>query len=201
VRIAGIDPTGLLLRPFGPDPWRAMGTDNAAERYAAAMAGVAQEMDRRIATMDPRRDTVDVGPDCPLIVVVLEEWAGVGRILGHTRAKPSQTHKHVARLLSEGAKAGVRVILLVQRAEADVVGAFEREQLLTALTFGSATPDTLKMVHPWPISEDVIVAQTVAPAGCALLNGPGLSLRRVRSPWIGGYGAFVDTVCDGQQAA
>jgi hypothetical protein len=195
VEVAGIDPTGLLLRPFGDGPRRALGTVDAADRYERALAGVVAEMDRRIATMPPRCDVVPTGPGCPLLFVVLEEWAGVGRILGHKRDRPSATHRHVARLLAEGAKAGIRVVLLVQRAEADVVGAFEREQLLTALTFGAATMDTAKMVHPTAqLSDDVLSAQATAGQGCALLNGPGLPVRRIRAPWIGGYGEFVDAV-------
>jgi hypothetical protein len=95
--------------------------------------------------MPARRDTVQIGPDCPLIVVCLEEWTGVARLVGHTSSKPSGVHKAVARLLAEGAKAGVRVLTLVQRAEAAVIGSFERDQSLTRLTFGCSDANTISL--------------------------------------------------------
>lgn len=204
VVVAGVDPSGLLLRPFGPHPWRATGTADAATRYAAALAGVVAEMDRRIEGMDSRRDTVQIGPDCPLIVVVLEEWAGVGRLVGHTRQRPSEAHRVVSRLLAEGAKAGIRVQVLVQRADADVLGAFEREQCLTVATFGSPNLDTLKMVHA-DVTPDTAAAMAGSPQGVALFEAPGIPRCRMRGPWIGGaspegYGAYVDAVT-GQAAA
>ncbi|MFC5994300.1 FtsK/SpoIIIE domain-containing protein [Pseudonocardia hispaniensis] len=194
VDIAGIDPTGLLLRPFGPHPrgWRVTGTDHP-QRYADAIAAVVAEMDRRIAALPPRADTVPLGPACPLLVVVLEEWAAVGRLVGHTRAKPSAVHRSVARLLAEGAKAGIRVVTIVQRAEADVVGAFERDQALTRLSFAVNDINTLKMLHPEVTPEQADVHAT-SPKGVALLTGPGLPLLRLRGPWIGGYGAYCDHI-------
>lgn len=207
VDIAGIDPTGLLLRPWGPHPcgWRVCGTD-APERYEAALTGVVDEMDRRIKAMPPRCDVVPIDPTCPLIFVFLEEWAAVGRLLGHTRAKPSPAHKLLSRLLAEGAKAGVRVWTLVQRAEADVVGAFERDQALTNLSFGCGDINTLKMLHSTVEPEDAALHAQSA-KGVALLTMPGVPLLRLRAPAIGSYGAYVDAVEDavcptlGQNAA
>lgn len=195
VDVAGIDPTGLLLGPWGPHPrgWRACGTEDAAARYLTVIGALVAEMDRRIAAMPPRCDVTPTGPDCPLIVVVLEEWAAVARLVGHTRTKPSDVHRLTARLLAEGAKAGIRVVTLVQRAEADVVGAFERDQALTRLSYGCADANTLKMLHP-DVSNDLAALHAVSPKGVALLSMPGVDLLRLRSPWIGGYGAYCDAV-------
>jgi hypothetical protein len=195
VEVAGIDPTGLLLRPFGPHPrgWRVLGTDDPLARYEAAMAGVVAEMDARIAAMPARRDTVEISPGCPLIVVVLEEWAGLARLVGHKRDRPSPVHKLVSRLLAEGAKAGIRVVTIVQRAEADVVGAFERDQALTRLSFAVNDDNTLKMLHP-DIPKEQAEQHATSPKGVALLTTPGMPLTRIRGPWIGGYGDYVDLV-------
>lgn len=195
VDVVGIDPTGLLLGPWGVHPrgWRACGTDNAAARYEQAMAGLVAEMDRRIAAMPARVDTMPTTPDCPLLIVVLEEWAGVARLVGHSRAKPSAVHRHVARLLAEGAKVGVRVLTLVQRAEADVVGAFERDQSLTRLTFGCSDINTVKMLHP-DVSPEAVELHATSPKGVALLSSPERRLTRLRAPWIGSYAAYVDAV-------
>lgn len=205
VVVAGVDPSSLLLRPFGPSPWRATGTVDPAACYAAALSGVVAEMDRRIEGMDPRRDTVQIGPDCPVIVVVLEEWAGVGRLVGHTRQRPSDTHRMVSRLLAEGAKAAVRVVIFVQRADADVLGAFEREQCLTTATFGSPNLDTLKMLHT-DVTPDTASSMAGSLQGCALFEAPDIPQCRMRAPWIGGassegYGAYVDAVTAGSAVA
>lgn len=195
VDVVGIDPTGRLLGPWGPHArgWRVCGTADAAARYELAMAGVVAEMDRRIAELPERADTIEITPACPLLVVVLEEWAGVARLVGHTRAKPSPVHRHVSRLLAEGRKVGIRVVTLVQRAEADVVGAFERDQALTRLSFGVSDANTLKMLHP-DMPAEVAELHATSPQGVALLSSPEHRLTRLRAPWIGSYAAYVDLV-------
>lgn len=195
VDVAGIDPTGLLLGPWGAHArgWRVCGTHDAASRYFAALSGVVAEMDRRIATLPPRHDTTPTGPGCPLLVVVLEEWPAVARLLGHSRNKPSEAHKLVARLLAEGHKAGIRVITLVQRAETDVIGAFERDQCDTRLSFGCSDANTLKMLHE-NITNDTAALHAASPKGVALAQLPGRELTRIRTPWIGGYGTYCDHI-------
>lgn len=195
VDVVGIDPTGLLLRPWGPHPrgWRVTGTHDAAARYEDALAGLVAEMDARIAAIPARRDTIEITPDTPYLLVVLEEWAGVARLVNHTRQKPSAVHRMVSRLLAEGAKAGIRVLTLVQRAEADVVGAFERDQSLTRLSFGCADANTLKMLHP-DMPNEVAELHATSPKGVALLTTPELPMLRIRAPFIGSYGAYVDAV-------
>lgn len=202
VDVVGIDPTGRLLGPWGAHPqgWRVCGTADAAARYELAMAGVVAEMDRRIAALPERADTIEITAACPLLVVVLEEWAGVARLVGHTRAKPSVVHRHVSRLLAEGAKVGIRVVTLVQRAEADVVGAFERDQALTRLSFGVSDANTLKMLHP-DMSAEVAELHATSPKGVALLSTPEHRLVRIRAPWIGSYAAYVDAVQGSRRAA
>ena len=201
VDVAGVDPTGLLLGPWGAHPrgWLVCGTDDPA-RYTAVLADLVAEMDRRIAAMPARRDSVAIGPGCPLLVVVLEEWAAVGRLVGHTRAKPSDAHRLVARLLAEGAKAGIRVVTLVQRAEADVIGAFERDQCDTRLSFGCSDANTLKMLHA-DITNDTAALHATSPKGVALAQMPGRELTRIRAPWIGGYGTYCDHVTPSQSAS
>lgn len=195
VDVAGIDPTGLLLGPWGVHPrgWRVCGTHQAAERYVTALAGVVAEMDRRIAALPARHDTTPTGPGCPLLVVVLEEWPAVARLLGHSRNKPSEAHRLVARLLAEGHKAGIRVVTLVQRAETDVIGAFERDQCDTRLSFGCSDANTLKMLHE-NITNDTAALHAASPKGVALAQLPGRELTRIRTPWIGGYGAYCDHI-------
>jgi S-DNA-T family DNA segregation ATPase FtsK/SpoIIIE len=194
VDVCGIDPTGLLLRPFALHPrgWRVSGANDAARRYEVALAGLVDDMDDRIRRMPAHRDTVPITPDTPLRIVIGEEWPGVGRMLGHSRSKPSPVHRLMARLLSEGAKAGYRVLLLAQRADADSIGAFERDQCATRISFRSSDPGTIKFLHE--CSADVAELHTAAPAGIGLLSAPAVPLIRFRGPAIGGYSQFVSAV-------
>jgi hypothetical protein len=201
VDVAGLDPTGSVLRPWGEHPrgWRQWGTRDVVDRYTAAVEGVLGEMERRIAGMPLRADVVPIGPGCPLIVVVLEEWPAVCRLTGHKRQKASRVHEGISRLLAEGAKAGVRVVTLAQRADSDNGGVdpFQRDQSLTRLTFRGADAGTVKMLHECDVPDDVVAAQAVAGAGSALLTAPGVQLMRIRSPWLGSYSRYVDAVTDG----
>jgi S-DNA-T family DNA segregation ATPase FtsK/SpoIIIE len=195
VEVAGLDPTGLLLGPWGAHPrgWRVVGTDDAPTRYRDALGSLVAEMDRRIAAMPARHDVVPVGPGCPRIVVVLEEWPAVARLTGHSRTKPSEVHRLVARLIAEGAKAAIRVVILVQRAETDFIGAFERDQCETRLSFGCSDANTLKLLHDG-VTNDTAALHATSPKGVALAQLPGRDLVRIRAPWIGGYGAYCDAV-------
>lgn len=197
VDVVGVDPTGLVLGPWGPHPhsWRASGTDDAAMRYELALRSVVDEMDRRIATMPPRCDSVPISPACPLLVAVLEEWPATARIMGHTRNKPAETHKLVGRLVSEGRKAGVRVITMAQRADSEFVGSFERDQALTRISFGCSDVNTAKMLHP-AVTPELIETHAQSAVGVGLLSMPGTPLLRFRSPAVGSYGAYVDAVSE-----
>lgn len=74
------------------------------------------------------RDTIAVSRAQPLLIVALEELAGPPRArdAAKTRAWAPDTRvcALIGRLLAEGAKVGIRVVILVPRAEAAAVGAF-----------------------------------------------------------------------------
>jgi S-DNA-T family DNA segregation ATPase FtsK/SpoIIIE len=202
VDICGIDPTGLLLRPFlkHRHDWRVCGTTDAARRYEAVLAGMVDDMDQRIRRMPLNCDTVPITPETPLRFVVAEEWPAVGRMLGHTRSKPSPVHRLMARLLSEGHKAGYRILLLAQRADADAIGgAFERDQCATRISFRSSDPATVKFLHEVPA--DVAELHTAAPAGIGVLSAPAVPLLRFRGPAIGGYEQYVSAITGAHDTA
>lgn len=196
VDVCGLDPTGLLLRPFGEHPrgWRVTGTADPA-RYAVALRGLVDDMDARIASLPMDRDQVALSAACPLRLIVLEEWAGVLRLIAGDKALAAEVRGLVARLLAEGAKAGMRVLTIVQRAEAAVVGGFERAQALTRLSFAVDDETSLRMLHPTATAEQGAEHATSAP-GVALLTAPGIRLLRLRGPWMGDYAAYTRRVHD-----
>ena len=196
VDVVGIDPTGSLLGPWGPHPrgWRVTGTKDAAERYPAVLRVLCDDMDRRIGEIPPRCDTLPVGPDHPLRVVVLEEQAGISRLTGFkSSGVPSETQKLTARLASEGRKAGYRLVVISQRLGSDVLGTDVRDQLLTRFTFDTRDLATLRMLSPGATAED-LAPLAGSPPGVALFEQPGGRLRRIRGPWVGSYGAYYDLI-------
>lgn len=195
VAVTGTDPTGLLLGPWsgrGAVVRPALGTGDPTA-HVAVLDALTGEMDARVRGLGAGRDRVDLGPDRPLLLVVLEEWPGLLRLLdAHDKGLGRAARSAVARLLAEGAKAGVRVVLVAQRAEAGVIGGFERAQCSTRLSFRVDTADAVKMLHP-DVAPEIVAEHATAPPGVALLTAPGVPLRRLRAPHTT-YAAYVAAV-------
>lgn len=187
VRVVGSDVTGLTLAPWarrdGPRGWHALGTGDPAA-HVTALGRVVAEMDQRIADMPAGHDSVPITPGRPLLVVVVEELPGLMRVLStSSRDLEKQARAHLARILGEGRKAGLRAFLIAQRAEANVIGGFERAQASHAVSFRVDTLAALQMLHA---DTDKITAaeHATAAAGIALLSAPGVPLLRFRAPHI-----------------
>ncbi|WP_145981472.1 hypothetical protein [Pseudonocardia sp. HH130629-09] len=150
------------------------------------------DMDKRISSIPRDRDCL---PDADgLLFVVLEEYPGLLRYLDAADTKiGKRVRGYVARLLAEGRKAGVRVVLVAQRAEASVIGSTERGQCSTRLSFRVDNHDAVKLLHP-DTDQDTAAAHASALPGIALVSSPGRPLTRVRAPWIGGYGEYVSRI-------
>ncbi|WP_226359143.1 hypothetical protein [Pseudonocardia sp. ICBG601] len=99
----------------------------------------------------------------------------------------------IGRLLAEGAKAGVRVVLVVQRAEAALMGAFERAQCSVKVSFRSDNPAAVELLHPGA-ARDVAEAHVSALPGVGLLSVPGAPLTRFRAPHVGSYADYAEKI-------
>lgn len=203
VQLAGCDPTGLLWRPFTGTrhaDWLASGLA-ALDAHEKALRRVVDEMDRRILELPADRDAITPTPDIPLIVVVLEELPGLLRVLDAAKVPRgddpgARFRALVSRLLAEGAKAGVRVVILAQRAEASVVGAFERAMCSLRISFRTDNRASVELLHS---GADPTVADrhTIARPGIGLMSRPGHELTRFRAPYIGGYAEYVAAIGGG----
>jgi S-DNA-T family DNA segregation ATPase FtsK/SpoIIIE len=197
--IGGSDPTGLLFRPFAGtrhEQWQASGlVDLGAHEYALTAA--VEEMDKRIRDIPAHRDTVP--PSVPLLVIVLEELPGLLRALDVAdKDRGKRCRALIARLLAEGAKAGLRVVMLAQRAEASIIGAAERAQASLRLSFRVDNRASVELLHPG-CPPAVADAHTAALPGIGLLTAPGRPLTRLRAPLLGGdpdglYAAYIAAV-------
>lgn len=194
--VAGSDPSGLLWRPWHAHRqpmWRVGGLADLGA-HVALLEYLVADMDRRIGRIAPDRDTVELGAECPLIVVVLEEYPGLLRAADALDAKLGKRIRGmVSRLLAESHKAGFRLIVVTQRAEANIIGGFERAMCSFRLSFRVDAADSLRLLHPAAAVDRVDEHMAAAP-GVALLTAPGRDLARMRAPWLGGYAEYAAAV-------
>lgn len=196
VLLAGIDPTGLLWRPFTGsrhEEWQVSGL-RRLDRHERLLSRLVHLMDERIEKLPADRDTIEITGDNPMIVVVLEELAGLFRAVDSAdKDQGKRIRALIGRILAEGAKVGFRVVLLVQRAEAAVVGSFERAMCSTRISFRCDNRASIELLHP---GTDPVVADnhTTAAPGIALVSSPGRPLTRVRAPWFGDYATYAKAV-------
>jgi S-DNA-T family DNA segregation ATPase FtsK/SpoIIIE len=187
--IGGIDPSGILLRPF-PRSILGLTDPGAVEGY---LTEAVADMDRRIAAIPLNRDVLDITPDFPLRFVVLEEVPALYRWIDAVDTKAGKRVRAlIARLLAEGRKACIRVVLIAQRAEAAILGGSERAQCSLRVSFRSDTVESVRLLHPDADPDQAAMHSTALP-GVALLSMPGRGLTRGRAPWIS-YARYVDGV-------
>ncbi|RZT87104.1 S-DNA-T family DNA segregation ATPase FtsK/SpoIIIE [Pseudonocardia sediminis] len=218
VIVTGSDPTGLLLGPWTVEPDRlppppewaeeppgdtgppvpppALGTADH-QAHVTVLADLVDVMDYRIAHLPLGRDSVDLtDPATPLVLVVLEEWAGTLRLLEHHDKKAKETARSLlSRLASEGRKAGIRLLIMVQRADVALVDGYTRAQASHRVSWRIDSTEGLRMLHP--DASDATTDHATAVAGVALLTCPGQPLTRFRSPYLD-YAAYVQAITGGQ---
>ena len=194
VLVCGIDPSGILLGPWREGRgagWIATGTADM-QGAVDALVGIVEEMDRRIARLaEDGQDKIDVfDAACPLLLVVLEEYPGAlsaARSQDETDGRPSgqrtapRIERAVGRLVKEGAKVGVRVVLLAQRMSARAVDTDDRSNFGVRVSLRVDNGDALAMLHDGPtVREHVEAARRFAP-GVGLVEGPDRPLMRWRA--------------------
>lgn len=196
VIVCGSDPSGLLFRPFKGSRHEAFQVSGLAEpmRHIELAQAVVEEMDRRVTALPEHLDQIEVSEDLPLLVVIFEEYPGLLRALDQVDSKlGKQMRSLVSRLLAEGRKSGIRVLLITQRAEANIIGGFERAMCSLRISFRTDNRDAVRLLHPDALAEEGDRHMTAAP-GVALLTSPGLPLTRFRGPSIGSYQTYCQTV-------
>lgn len=194
VVVCGVDPSGILLGPWTSgrgSGWIATGTGDMTAAVEA-LSGVVAEMDRRIVGLT--RDGLDkldlFDARCPLLVVVLEEYPGTlsaakseddaeGR-QGADRVQP-RIERAVGRLVKEGAKVGVRLVVLAQRMSAKAVDTDDRSNFGLRVTLRVDNGDAVTMLHDGPAARAMVEAARQFPPGMGLVEGPDRPLQRWRA--------------------
>ena len=178
VQVWGIDPGTSLLAPVA----EATHTERFSLGYNPEttyklLKNLVDEMDNRLHTLRTQKmdKYEEFSESMPLIVVVLDEYAGIISQLNnydseHKPAERLSTKAKVLinRLVAEGAKVGLRVIVSTQRADTQSVDGSIRAQFATRLTFNVDNADAVRMLHPnaTDTAEDV----AAFPPGRALMR-------------------------------
>lgn len=208
VRVTGSDPTGLLLGPWArnrapQDRWEvptpALGTSDPTA-HVIVLEELVELMDDRIRAMPAGRDSVDLtDPATPLVLAVLEEYAGLLRLLDQVDKKQGANARAlVARVAAEGRKAGIRLWILVQRADAAIVDGYTRAQATHRISWRVDSTEALRMLHADATADTVIDHSTALP-GVGLITAPGTPLTRFRAPYLD-YASYVAAITRGNEA-
>lgn len=179
----GLDPTGVLLDPWDGRPGRrAYGLADLDDHVGVVSAAVA-EMDRRIAQLRERGvDKINPTSEMPALVFVLEEWPGEIKALKDgdmplraTDRREPRVRAGVSRLIAEGAKVGVRVVMIAQRFDASIVGGAERSNIVYRITHRVDNRDAVVMLHESATAE-IVTAVTGDPVSGREGFAPGEAL-------------------------
>ncbi|MFP7706554.1 FtsK/SpoIIIE domain-containing protein [Trueperella sp. LYQ141] len=202
VLVGGVDPSGIVFNALGSFPgeeFRAL-TLRDPHRCLAVLAGLVEVMDQRIQAL--LRDKLDkfttFSREFPLLLVVLEEYPGLLAALeGIDRAsgvKPAeriepQVRALVQRLALEGAKVGVRLVVVTQRADATILTGVLRSQLSVKFAFAQDA-DGFRMLFP-ELPEDLKARSVRLCPGEALVELPGAPVGLFKADFID-YPGLVD---------
>lgn len=169
IEIWGIDLNAALLAPLADhsDASRFVLDEENLDDVVELLESFSEEMRVRLKELrDSKRDKFAVfDRDHPVKLLVLEEYAGLMDALdgADKDLKPAERRKSrvvsmVGRLVREGAKAGIRVMILTQRADSSSMSTNTRDQLVERITMRVGNKEAVRMFHedlPEELSEQV----------------------------------------------
>lgn len=195
VKVVGIDPSGILL---GPHP-EARSTSSKIHLGTSDPEHAVQVVEALVRIMDYRnanllRQGHDKIPDLmfraefPIYLCVLEEYAGTLewiKLQDATRKPADKLHPRlvgaVGRLLREGAKAGMRVLTIIQRPEASTL--HDRAQYSRRISHRLDNADSVRMLFDAATPEQTSALMN-APPGVGCIQEAGTPMRRFRTDYI-----------------
>lgn len=208
VRVSGSDPTGAVLEPFlavNPTANVVLGmSDEAMPEHVQALAEMVAEMDRRIASLRGVGDKIArFSPETPVLLHVVEEFPGLLRRLGTYDAAQKAVDRsykplkplfasHFSRLVAEGAKVGVRMLVLCQRASTEILAGDDRSNFGLRISFRT-DEQGLRMLFP-KVTPELMEVVPEFTHGRALIQGPWHPLTVWRSAYFGDYQTYREAI-------
>jgi S-DNA-T family DNA segregation ATPase FtsK/SpoIIIE len=203
VLICGSDITNLVLRPFARTRHGLLIATGAGdiEAHADVLEELAGIMDERIARIPDDLDEFPCTAADPYMLCLIEELPGLLRRAAQVDAAAprgavklkDRIQLAYGRLVAEGRKAGFRLVMVMQRADATIIGGYERGQCPLKISFSVDDLAAIRMMHP-AATDDVVALHVSALPGRALVSMPGLPVARLRSPEMGAYQDFRTNV-------
>lgn len=193
VQLCGVDPTGVLFNAIG----EGLGGSSLRVMSLREPDQVGEVMNQLLRIMDERiqlllRAGVDkfdqFSPEFPLLVILFEEYPGILATLEALdkasgakvadRLEP-RLRASVQRLALEGAKVGIRLVLVSQRADASLLTGVLRSQLTQRISFAQDA-EGLRMLHEDITPDQIEAAMRFLPgqAYAELSTLPGLTAFR-----------------------
>lgn len=154
VSMTVIDANGVLSQPFhgsmDPDKW----LDSVTEQIKS----VWDEMRRRMFEELPKATQdklTDFSVDMPVLFVLIDEYAGFISLLRarDKSLKPAERkgpiiEGYIDDLFAQGAKVGIRTVIITQRPDADIIGGVKRDNIAFRVMLRMASPSGARMVYP-----------------------------------------------------
>ena len=188
VQYVGIDPSAGLLKPLKffsgrPDDF-VLGSDSDwVDSAVTLLERCVEVMRERIASLGWAEKINDFSTETPVIVVILEEYANFLTALeGHGKdgkKLKARVVSLVGTLLREGAKVGVEVFTILQRAEASVL--HDRSQYSLRISYRQDNRDSIGMLFDQPEPEEISRIVSLSP-GRGVLCDAGQPLRWFQTP-------------------
>lgn len=160
--IWGSDINAALLSPIAS----ALPDEEASRRFVLENNPRAnyELLERVVAILDDRMTLLreqeiekfrDFSQDFPAVVVVIEEYPGLIRTLRMHDSQQTKTADKIekrylsllGRLVGEGAKVGIRLVLLAQRISAEVIDTDSRENFMQKITLGVNKTESVGMLN------------------------------------------------------
>lgn len=199
VQYIGIDPSAGLLKPlkhFSSRPQDfVLGSDPGwIDSAVTLLERCVEVMRERISSLGWAEKISDFSTGCPVIVVVLEEYANF-LVAAESHGKDGKKLKAkiislVGTLLREGAKVGVLCFTILQRAEAAVL--HDRSQYSLRVSYRQDNRDSIGMLFDQPEPEEISRIVSLSP-GRGVLSDNGQKLRWFQTP-NPAYADYVRTV-------
>jgi len=192
-RLLVADPNDTTVGPF-EDKVSWSTSDVHPQAVVDMLRAVRAEMDRRKPILrEMRADKVDANrfsPELPMLVVVIDEAANY---LKHAdKDAAAAMANELAAVAAQGAKYGVRLVLITQRPDSTILPTATRAQLSARITFRLEDLQTASMV--FPDIDDPSQVLSFAP-GVGLIKEVGeLSPRRFRGLFMKSHWDTADAL-------